>query len=458
MTINDIGGNNFESAVCTSGCSAGKYGNCSDATAYLGSDVVTGDDVTCFVNCECTDCPAGKYLSTSESTSPSDCLSCGTGQISEAGASSCTSCAVGKYATDTSSDTGGGLTSQVTTEATYCNDCPGGTIAGSTSTIVCTLCDGGKYTTGGSSSCDDCSTGKYSSNGEDGCTDCPAGKFNQVTASSTCDECSGDTYSTVGSTSCDLCLRNFYYADDGECKDCPHGVSCEGDGNSTQSLLKIDKNYWRVAEKSVDILSCPIDGACLGGRSFTDDGDGYCEEGYEGPLCAVCSKDYYFNADDLACLSCDNRGGGDIQSNFTIVIFALVCAFFILVGILKCLLSSPKYKDKSKLIEIASSKLPKELKDSEPINTQANKSDSDQESSDTIKMKKILKYDSEPTSQSMTQTLVTPIASVTTTTIINTKSSVKTELLTTIKTSSRGYAIGSSLNDIQVKFKLLLAF
>jgi hypothetical protein len=122
-----LGGSSIQTATCTSDCLPGQYGVCSSLPSAS----------NCYVNCECSNCPAGKYSSSPGSTTYSDCISCGAGRVSTEGSSSCISCPVGKYATRNASDTGNGLTAQIFSEAKSCNPCTAGYFASSEATTVC---------------------------------------------------------------------------------------------------------------------------------------------------------------------------------------------------------------------------------------------------------------------------------------------------------------------------------
>jgi len=59
---------------------------------------------------------------------------------------------------------------------------------------------------------------------------------------------------------------------------------CATDAGSTQEGLEIDEDYWRVAATSVDVRKCHLPDACVGAKNFSSEGNGYCGEGYTGPL------------------------------------------------------------------------------------------------------------------------------------------------------------------------------
>ena len=200
--------------------------------------------------------------------------------------------------------------------------------------------------------------------GQAECDDCVPGTFSTNSSSSFCEDCPGDTSSLGGSTECDRCNKFFYReleVQGGDCLNCPEGTTCDTDGASTQEKLLIDPGFWRIQETSQIIYPCPIVHGCKGGVNFTMEGDGYCREGYTGPLCAVvsprndvtilctryswswkfrrlfffhhaqCMSDYFFNRDAMQCTSCDEDIGGS-------GIFASSTSTMILCGILFLLL------------------------------------------------------------------------------------------------------------------------
>jgi hypothetical protein len=138
--------------------------------------------------------------------------------------------------------------------------------------------------------CTECPPGKaQGGTGQSECVDCIAGTYANKAAAAFCEDCPGDGYSSSGSTTCTLCNKVFYYSLDGQCIRCPEGTSCPTDGGSTLENLFIEENFWRIAADSPIILECRLPDACVGGSNFTSNGDGYCKEGYTGPLCDVVS-------------------------------------------------------------------------------------------------------------------------------------------------------------------------
>ena len=108
------------------------------------------------------------------------------------------------------------------------------------------------------------------------------------------------------------CLPNFYRLDRfGPCIRCPlQGLACQNESvrlqpgffwtwATNESLSKYeefsedlsvtDNSYKQLRFQGVipQVYKCPASEACLGDMKWS------CSHGYDGPLCAVCSKDYY---------------------------------------------------------------------------------------------------------------------------------------------------------------------
>ena len=117
--------------------------------------------------------------------------------------------------------------------------------------------------------------------------------------------------------------------------DCPTGASCDENGGSTQELLTVKPGYWRVAALSVDVLECPVKRICVGGRNFTDNGDGYCAEGQMGPLCTQCDPaGFYFNPDKQYCIKCEKINNDPVQlwlESPTLILATLVVIVLVVV-------------------------------------------------------------------------------------------------------------------------------
>lgn len=91
----------------------------------------------------------------------------------------------------------------------------------------------------------ECDSGEFYQNKTNICYPCPTGKFSFFPFSS--------------------------------CQSCPKNSKCPG-----RSEIILDPGYWRSSLTSLSIYTCKQ--SCLGGLNSS------CREGYEGPICALCSK------------------------------------------------------------------------------------------------------------------------------------------------------------------------
>ena len=110
---------------------------------------------------------------------------------------------------------------------------------------------------------------------------------------------------------------------------CPEGTSCDVDGNSTLEDLFLQPGWWRISASTDEIHRCPHGLlACRGGLAFQA---GYCTDGHQGVLCAVCADDYYLHPDEALCLSCDDLPGlRELWlSSPPLISFSVMCVIFL---------------------------------------------------------------------------------------------------------------------------------
>jgi hypothetical protein len=123
------------------------------------------------------------------------------------------------------------------------------------------------------------------------------------------------------------------------CERCLAEATCAA--NVTLATLRVNYGYWRMGERSKDVHLCPqVDGwsPCLGGNSSGRSeeyesvigplpGDGYCRDGYGGPLCTVCTNEsMHFNQDTAECRECPTAGDLSAVGGFVVGFLALACA------------------------------------------------------------------------------------------------------------------------------------
>ena len=288
----------------------------------------------------------------------STCEVCSTGKVAEKpGASGCATCQAGQYSL---------------AEAQFCELCPKGksSIANSK---ACTSCSAGYYSSNeGSVMCIACAAGSYSSaldsvncslcapgtaqgaTGQASCVACSPGAFSGAYGESSCSSCSGNRFSFTGAASCSRCLKDYYYFE-GFCLPCPSGTNCDVDGVSTLIDLLIQPGWWRISEETDEIRQCAHGSlACRGGLNFSE---GYCTDGHQGILCAVCSDDYYFDSEESRCIVCAHLPGpGQLWMSspplilFSIIVFCFL-AFIIIMSCVSNRSAMNKRRQRSAWIE-----------------------------------------------------------------------------------------------------------
>jgi len=82
----------------------------------------------------------------------------------------------------------------------------------------------------------------------------------------------------------------------GKCAFCEHeGMKCKEAGVTTQTMT-LNDGFWRSDTNSTKIEHCENDVTCINST---------CAEGYEGPICSVCSAGYRINSKG-DCNSCES--------------------------------------------------------------------------------------------------------------------------------------------------------
>jgi len=186
--------------------------------------------------------------------------------------------------------------------------------------------------------------------------DCPPGKFSRSGAT-VCEDCEVGLWSSAGSDTCGECASGYFYVG-GWCETCADGMVCDENG-LTAATVRLENMRWRSSAYSTDIETCPLKKSCRSNRAspcvddlsttdssdrscfhyddfpedcgnwddedftaseqccacrvsegtlaptpgiYIDAGEALCEEGHEGPLCAVCKRHYYRLG--LECVKC----------------------------------------------------------------------------------------------------------------------------------------------------------
>jgi hypothetical protein len=183
-------------------------------------------------------------------------------------------------------------------------------------TIRCTLCPPGTYKP---------TKGFYK------CLPCANETFNQFFGSLSCDKC-GDNTTTldVGASTTQqcVCAPGYYYNTNPsdltgnyrKCIACPIGGFCNSTNTTIPTALEgywYDNSDWSTFQSCTPTYSCP-------GGGFAN-----CTQGYSGPRCGYCSRNYFRNRKN--CLACDPPGTVWTRIvAIAVCVFALTIAFFLL--------------------------------------------------------------------------------------------------------------------------------
>ena len=224
-TVTECTGNTYAAAGSTE-CSECPVGTTANAT-HTGCEAITCPSGQYLDGNDCVECPAG-----SACTGDGTVTECTGNTYAAAGATECTECPTGTVSVD---------------NHTACETCPAGYACSGDGTV--TECTGNTYSTDGMTMCKECGEGKIAVDNHTACETCPAGYA--CPGDGTVTECTGNTYAVAGSTECSACpvgtkpnvghtaceqivCKTGEYLLGNECKPCPAGYACSGDGTVTE--------------------------------------------------------------------------------------------------------------------------------------------------------------------------------------------------------------------------------
>ena len=229
------------------------------------------------------------------------------------------------------------------TESEFCTDCEEGKYQNEKGKDDCKKCGPGKFCRKGAaeqldcfpgtwsemeglddySQCKNCSLGMFCAKGSVVQTPCPAGTVGETTnlvSQQSCKPCVDNTWSNPGSSSCDSCQKDYFlppqlekkttYVGTAsvECLLCLDNAKCLA--NVTLETIDLDDQWWRLGPRSKELHKCDQNvqtkfTPCRGGNQSGVDGSDYCHEGYEGPLCRLCTDDTeWYNPQSSECEEC----------------------------------------------------------------------------------------------------------------------------------------------------------
>ena len=298
-----------------------------------------------------TECPAGKYFSSSSNT----CLNCSAGYycpkgstsgyanpcpagtFSKAGQAECTPCPEGTYSSS-GSPTCQACAGTTNKEkgATSCNiECGAGFIL-NTNYGRCESCEKGYSCSEGSTSKyqNRCPAGTYSLGGASECVPCPKGTYQYSSGASYCIACDGVTNKETGATSCTKnnpqigCTAGAFW-NGTACSQCPFGYYCPG-GVAEPVQCSGDYVSSRNARYEEDCSGVDVTLPCPAGQYMADKSKGlcsacpegyYCPDGFDRTVCPAgtysrsgassaeectpCPKGTYQHSTGYACRACD---------------------------------------------------------------------------------------------------------------------------------------------------------
>merc|ERR1740124_983596 len=322
---------------------------CSSGTFYDNSFTRTTNNMTSWKLERCVPCPQGQSslevvrgkcdLCNAGQHQPekgqNSCKACSQGKFQpDRGQAECIPCNAGGYCNEAFSCNGGfkscepGTYNEIEGQSKEeaCISCGIGTfsaVTGANSSTTCDKCPPGSFGNGtGQTKCQRCLRGSYQpESGQSSCFDCPEGTFSDKEGSFKCIPCPHRLSSFNASNTCFVCASGFYLNDKlakqvdifdyprRYCIGCPQGV--EGALNTTLQTLKLPVKHWRDSFDTSILYLCD-NKVCLGSQesenrrlNLGNPNAPYCEDGHEGPLCEVCTRNkQYFNPREGRCYDC----------------------------------------------------------------------------------------------------------------------------------------------------------
>merc|ERR1740124_1432558 len=322
---------------------------CSSGTFYDNSFTRTPNNMTSWKLERCVPCPQGQSslevvrgkcdLCNAGEHQPEEgqnsCIVCSQGKFQPVrGQAECIPCNAGGYCNEAFSCNGGfkscepGTYNEIEGQSREeaCISCGIGTfsaVTGANSSTTCDKCPPGSFGNGtGQTKCQRCLPGSNQpESGQSSCFDCPEGTFSDKEGSFKCIPCPYRLSSFPASNTCFVCASGFYLNDTlanqtdifdyprRYCIGCPQGVECAL--NTTLQTLKLPVKHWRDSLDTSILYLCD-NKVCLGSQesenrrlNLGNPNAPYCEDGHEGPLCEVCTRNkQYFNPREGRCYDC----------------------------------------------------------------------------------------------------------------------------------------------------------
>ena len=239
-------GSGANSSLACTLCQEGKYQtgtgmstsmaclNCQHGTYQTGQGMVASS--------QCLLCLAGKYSTAFGAPSATTCADCPAGTYStsmgEQSQDNCSQCVAGTYSSSVGAPT-----------SVLCSLCHAGTYSltlGSTSSASCISCQPGTFSTTLGAPlldfCLECLAGTFALlPGASACQNCPAGSFNPTNFSTNCSLCEPGRYSTGGTSGCLLCSYGTFTSASGrwDCSECSNGNFAENGASQVAQVQHV---------------------------------------------------------------------------------------------------------------------------------------------------------------------------------------------------------------------------
>ncbi|CAM9682647.1 unnamed protein product, partial [Laminaria digitata] len=121
-------------------------------------------------------------------------------------------------------------------------------------------------------------------------------------------------------------------------------------GNVTLENISVNQGFWRATSSSREVLQCYNENACIGGVTGSP---GYCEEGYEGPYCSICSEGYSEHL-SFSCRECSD----DNVDTIVVAVIVSIVGLIAVVVLASYLTSGESLDSKRGIIGIAKRYIP----------------------------------------------------------------------------------------------------
>jgi hypothetical protein len=230
-------------------------------------------------------------------------------------------------------------------------------------------------------------------------------------------------------------------------------MSCEKNGESSlEEVLELEDGFWRISATSSLVYKCKKPNACRGGIYFGDNGDGYCNVGYQGPLCDSCAAGKFYHLHLRRCLTCTNRGR---LTSFIGFGFSLTVGLAIVVALMcRKYNQGPNQESEVESATLTNLKLESTLVQLQKVNDKVTFDKID----GSVTLQRECNETHAPSSKSVHKTVKLPIATIKIVSTITSTDATTTLTSIHIKAADQTEAFVDSIKKSQLQFRLIIAF